>query len=237
MNNFNVLIVEDEAMIADHIASVLEDAGYSITAICDEADECLAILSENTPDVILLDINLNSDIDGIDLAHEIKSKYNVPIVFLTSNTDKKTIERAKRVNPLSFIAKPYTNEGLVSNLAIALHNYSSSENKAQNENTSSLLVKDKHRLVKVEYKDISYVQAMDNYVVLVVENKKYIMPHTLKKAEQDLVCFGFIRTHRSYLVNKNKITEVLPNAVKLKDIEIPLSNSYRQEVLTHFNLM
>lgn len=238
MNRIKIVIVEDEALIADHIANILEAANYDVIAVFDEAEPFLDFLKGNKTDVVLLDINLNDDLDGVDIAHEINSKYKIPVVFLTSNTDKKTLERAKRTMPLSFIAKPYTARGLLSNLEIALHNYFDKNNTQEISIASNaIFVKDKNELVKVQYSFISHVQAMDNYAIIFTKDKKYIVPHTLKKLEEDLVPHGFIRTHRSYLVNKEKITSILPKVLKLNDIEIPLSDSYRQEVIGKLNML
>lgn len=239
MNKIKVVIVEDEALIADHIASILETANYEVIEIFDEAAIFFKFLSNNKPDLVLLDINLNDDLDGVDIAHEINSKHKIPIVFLTSNTDKKTIERAKRTMPISFIAKPYTAEGLLSNLEIALHNYfdNHKNEKVESNSNQSLFVKDKNELVKIDYSSISYVQAMDNYAIIFTSDKKYVVPHTLKKLEEDLVPYGFIRVHRSYIVNKAKITSILPKMLKLNGVEIPLSESYRQDVLGQLNML
>ena len=239
MSKKKIVIIEDEALIADHIASILEAADYEVLEIFDEAEPLFSFLEKQLPDVLLLDINLNGDLDGVDIAHEINQKFQLPIIFLTSNTDKRTIERVKRTMPVSFIAKPYTAEGLVSNIDVALHKYEQSNQKTKNDNSSdSIFVKDKNELVKLLYADIIYVQAMDNYsIIFTIEGKKYIVPHTLKKMEEDLSFHGFIKTHRSYLVNYHHITSVLPKGVKINQIEIPLSEGHKQDVLKMINTL
>jgi DNA-binding LytR/AlgR family response regulator len=240
MNKIKVVIVEDEALIADHIASILESANYQVLEIFDEATPFLTYLESSTPDLVLLDIQLNGNLDGVDIAHEINKLYNFPIVFLTSNTDSKTVERIKRTIPAGFITKPYTPDGLISNLEITLHNYHKTKNvatEAQPLSDNSIFIKDKNELIKLAYNDISHVQAMDNYAIIYTTAKKYIVPHTLKKLEEDLSPHGFIKTHRSYLINKEKITNVLPNKIKLGIVEIPLAESHRSGVLSQLNLL
>lgn len=237
MNNISIIIVEDESLLASQIAKILEANGYSIAAIFNEAEDLIDFLKQNSADLLLLDIDLNGAIDGIDLAHEVNSEYHIPFIFLTSNTDKKTLERAKRTHPLSFIAKPYTSQGLISNVEISLHNHYQNTNSPINKNVEeSILIKDNHRLIKINYKDIYYVKAMDNYAIVAVEKHNYIIPFTLKKIEQTLADFGFIRVHRSYIVNQQRITEVLPKSIKLNDIQIPMSTSYKSAVLNKFNI-
>lgn len=242
MSKNKIIIVEDEALIADHIASILENANYEVIGIFDEAQSLFTFLEEQVPDLLILDINLNGDLDGVDIAYEINSKHEIPIIFLTSNTDKRTIERVKRTMPVSFIAKPYTADGLVSNVDIALHKSKELlQNKLKTNSRvedDAIFVKDKNELVKIMYDNIAYVQAMDNYAIIVVTTgKKYVVPHTLKKLEEDLLPHNFIKTHRSYLVNYRHISSILPKAVKINDIEIPLSEGHKPDVLCKINTL
>ncbi len=240
MNKKKVVIVEDEALIADHIAGILESAEYEVLEIFDESEPLFSFLEQKQPDILLLDINLNGDLDGVDIAHEINHKYQIPIIFLTSNTDKRIVERVKRTMPVSFIAKPYTAEGLLSNIDIAMHNYyqnNQSTTQVEAEKVKdSIFVKDKSELVRVKFENIAYVQAMDNYsIIFTLLGKKYIVPHTLKKMEEDLSSHGFIKTHRSYLVNYHHISSILPKGIKINEMEIPLSEGHKTEVLKMIN--
>ena len=76
-----ILIVEDEALIADHIEQLLLSAEYEVPGIFDEADELFAFLEHQTVDLVLLDINLNGDLDGVDIAHELNNRYNIPFIY------------------------------------------------------------------------------------------------------------------------------------------------------------
>ncbi len=139
MNNFNqnhitqdesanseirVLIVEDEVTIANDIANILEGIDYEVSAIAYDSERALNELKHNCPDIVLLDINLEGEMDGIDIANVIKSNYEIPFVYLTSYGDKKTLERAKLTRPMGYIMKPFDETDLFSTLEIALYNYS-----------------------------------------------------------------------------------------------------------------
>jgi two-component SAPR family response regulator len=116
MNKFKIIVVEDEALIADNIAEILEDCGYEIPAVCGKVETALVEIEKHKPDLILLDINLKNNLDGIDLAHEINKKYQIPFIFLTSNSDAKTIDKAKLTSPQGYIIKPFTKADLQSNI-------------------------------------------------------------------------------------------------------------------------
>ncbi len=231
-----IIIVEDEALIADHIEMLLSEEGYKIVAVLDNAEDVFDFLKRENADLVLLDINLQGSLDGVDIAHQINKLHEIPIVFLTSNTDKKTIDRVKLTTPAGFIAKPYTVADLISNIEIALYRATETikQSIANEVSEKSIFIKDKSVLVKVMFADIAYAEAMDNYSVIFTDTKKYIVPHTLKSLTQLLDPEGFVKTHRSFLVNAKKISAIHPKAVQVGTKEIPLSENFRSTIISLF---
>lgn len=123
MPNIEILIVEDEPAIAKYIATTLESNHYKITALAFDHEDALTELKNNTPDLVLLDINLDDEKDGIDIAEIINKNYNIPFIFITSYANSKTIERAKITQPIGYIVKPFTEQDLISTLEISLYNH------------------------------------------------------------------------------------------------------------------
>lgn len=244
MNNqkVKISITEDEALIADHLAACLEDLGYEITSISDNAKDTLAELLMNKPDIVIVDINIHGEMDGVDLVSAINKSFDLPVIYLTSNSDKQTIERVKQTKPAGFILKPYTVKDLETNIEIALYKYAE-QNYSETLRYKSLtilkdafFIKDKHALIKVSFEDILYAEAMDNYCVIYTSNRKYILSQTLKLVEQKLNPHGFIRVHRSHLLNLKHVTQIQPKSVFINDHEIPLSDSYKSELMERINL-
>jgi CheY-like chemotaxis protein len=95
MSMLKILIVEDEPVIAENISIYLNNNDFEVSAIAYDAEEALEQLQHNTPDAVILDINLASGQDGIDIARQINEQYHIPFLFLTSYSDKTTLERAK----------------------------------------------------------------------------------------------------------------------------------------------
>lgn len=124
MSEIRVLIVEDEPLIAEDIADFLDSVDYSISAIAHNVEDALHQLSSNCPDIAILDVNLGEEKDGISIAETIKEKYKIPFIFLTSYSDKSTLDRAKHTHPMGYIVKPFEERNLVSTLEIALFNFS-----------------------------------------------------------------------------------------------------------------
>ncbi len=127
MSQIRVLIVEDEALIAEDIADYLSNIDYTISGIAYDYTRAVHELETNCPDLALLDVNLGSGKDGIQVAELIQEKYKLPFVFLTSYADKATLDRAKHTRPLGYIVKPFDERDLLSTLEIALYNFSQTQ--------------------------------------------------------------------------------------------------------------
>ncbi|MBL7941756.1 MAG: response regulator transcription factor [Flavobacteriales bacterium] len=118
-----VLIVEDEPLIAEDIAGCLEAVDFEVAGMADSVSKALDLLSSQTCDVVLLDINLGDGPDGVDLAHEIRKQWDIPFVFLTSHADRATIARVKETLPSGYLLKPFDENDLLTTLEIALANH------------------------------------------------------------------------------------------------------------------
>lgn len=129
MSGIRVLIAEDEPLIAKNIGMYLNNNNYEVAAIAYDAEEALHQLKRLQPDFAILDINLESEQDGIDIAEYINKNNFIPFVFLTSYSDKETIERAKKTNPAGFIVKPFNEKTLYATIEIALANHAANSNR------------------------------------------------------------------------------------------------------------
>ena len=123
MRKMRVLIVEDEPLIAEDIAGCLEAVDFEVAGMADSVSKALDLLSSQTCDVVLLDINLGDGPDGVDLAHEIRKQWDIPFVFLTSHADRATIARVKETLPSGYLLKPFDENDLLTTLEIALANH------------------------------------------------------------------------------------------------------------------
>lgn len=123
MSHIRVLIVEDEPLVAHDIASTLSGINYEVSGIAYTVAKARHQLSTNLPDIVLLDIHLGTDTDGIMLAELIRQQYQIPFVYLTAYADAGTLERAKRTLPMGYLVKPYDERDLFATLEIALYNF------------------------------------------------------------------------------------------------------------------
>ena len=135
MNAVKVLVVEDSALVAESIESILKQHNVIVTGIYDTGEEAIQIVQEKQPDLILMDIKLAGKMDGIETASEIHKKSDVPIIYLSDYTDKQTVNRAKPTFPVNYLSKPFNADDLVRAVELAFNNI----NATQQNNTTALL--------------------------------------------------------------------------------------------------
>lgn len=116
-----IMIVEDEWTVADDIKMFLERLGYTVTSVSSSGEEAIQNAEKDKPDLVLMDIVLEGEMDGIEAASEIRTRFNIPIVYLTAYADDKILERAKITEPSGYIVKPFVNEDLKINIEMALY--------------------------------------------------------------------------------------------------------------------
>jgi two-component system, response regulator PdtaR len=119
-----ILIVEDDEIIANLIALMLEKKGYTVVGKSSSGEESIRKSAELEPDLILMDINLSGQIDGVTAAQYIFQLFHFPIIFLTAMCDDSLLERAKNAQPYGYLLKPFTDRELTSNVELALYNHS-----------------------------------------------------------------------------------------------------------------
>ncbi|MCB0760365.1 MAG: response regulator transcription factor [Flavobacteriales bacterium] len=126
-NNNKILIVEDEAMIAEDIREHLEEGGYEVVDIAYNGKSACHLLSRRDIDLAILDIRLKGEMSGVEVAQFINAQIHIPFIFLTSHADKNTLADAKQTRPGGYLLKPFTRAGLLSSIEVALFNHESSD--------------------------------------------------------------------------------------------------------------
>ena len=232
------LVVEDEMIIGANISLQLTNLGYDVMGIVPRGEEAIQFLKEHQPDMILMDINLKGELDGVETAEIIQQEYNIPIIYITANADEVNFNRAKSTIPQAFISKPFKKIDLQRAIELALSRIGEEEQKQISSPeiksfvlSDSIFVKDHERMVKIVISDILYVEAERNYCRIHGRNKEYLLVMTLKDLDEKLPGQHFIRIHRSYIINISKIDEIGNTYVVVAQKSIPLSKGYREELL------
>lgn len=235
-----ILIVEDEPLIAEDIAETLKDAGYGIAGVAHNSEKAVSILEESSPSLALLDIQIDGEINGLGLAEIINEKFQIPFIFLTSFTDESTLRKVRGLKPYGFIVKPFDDKELVTNVQLAISKYkegSSQFAKLENAVPDAFFLRQNGVLVKVQADEILYAQAFDNYCYIFAKRKKYLVPNTLKFIEQKLDPNIFFRIHRSYLVNLRAVDIIDEQHIVVNKRELPLSKGQKHKLLNRIEML
>lgn len=123
MKKKQILIVEDERIVAEGIKMSLQELGYCVSGVVSSGEEAIIEVKENNVDLVLMDITLRGEMNGIEAATRIHARFDIPFVYLTAHADDKTMERAKITEPFGYIFKPYENRDLHSTIMKALCNH------------------------------------------------------------------------------------------------------------------
>ena len=123
MSKNRILIVEDEVLIGENLKQILQKNGYEVTDIAITAQEAFSMVKHEKPDLILMDIYLKGDLDGIEAAKQVWTDFDIPVIYLTAHGDEKTFEKAKVTEPYGFILKPFDSRQLCITIDIALYKY------------------------------------------------------------------------------------------------------------------
>lgn len=238
MDNVNVLIVEDTQAESDALIKVLQANNYNIVGVATTFKDALELFYKEKVDVVVLDIFLNGNPDGISFAETVSITPNAskPFVFLTSSTDRKIFERAKLTQPFSYLMKPFNELEILYAIEMAVEKFHtqtdvfSSEEEDTIISSEYLFIKKGKSLKKVLISEIIYIEVEEKYCNIITENEKFVILISLTKILKLLDDAIFCRTHRNFIVNAEKIEEIIPadNLIMLSgNHKATLSDTYK----------
>ncbi len=250
MAKTSVLVVEDESIVAKDIQQSLIKLGYNVVGTASTGEKALALANELRPDIILMDIMLKGPMSGIDASAEIKKDLSIPVIFLTAYADESTLSKAKVTEPFGYIIKPFKEIDLHTSIEMALYKHSKERDIVKErdllysivENKDSkdyIFVKSNSRLIKLNTKEIYYIEALKDYVVINTLNSRYTIHSTMKEIEKKMPTADFIRVHRSFIIRIDKIATIdLPNLILENEKKvIPIGGSYKDDLVNRLNLI
>ncbi|NOX45694.1 MAG: response regulator transcription factor [Chlorobi bacterium] len=246
MNKVKILVVEDEIIIADDICDILSNLGYETLEPVINYTQAIKAIEDHHPDIAILDIQLAGKQDGIDLAWKIKEDYDLPFIFLTSNADPATVERAKKVTPPAYLVKPFNKDDLYTSIEMALYNYSVNSGFSKNPKGNimdkdiilkdSFFIKKSHLFHKVKFQDIFYLKAEHVYVEIHTSSgTKHLSRGSLTGFEEKLPR-NFFRVHRSFIINLDHLDAINNMYVIIDGNEIPIGKNYRDDLMKQINI-
>lgn len=223
-----ILIVEDEAVIAEHLKMLLENNGIDQIELAYSKDSALKAFKNYNPDLIFLDIHMENEMDGIELANHINEYFQIPFIFVTAHSDNVIIKKATQTKPAAYITKPFKNADIIAAINIAINNSRKPE--------KSFSFKDGYDEIFIKNEEILFVKSEKNYIDLVCLNRKYTLRNSLDWFLQTNSSEDFMRIHRSFIVNVNHIKKLSSSSVEITDYIIPISRKYLAELRVKLNV-
>ena len=246
-----ILIVEDNVIIADDMQSMLEEIGYEIVDNVIVYEQAVEVLKTQQVDLVLIDIILASDKTGIDLGKHIREHYDIPFIFVTSNSDRATVENAKTVKPNGYLVKPFEQQDLYTSIEIALSNFIYGKQNVSNgipkdeinedvpmSNSilkDSIFVKKQHLYYRIQFEDIQFIKADNVYLEVNTVDKKFLVRSPLKDYLEKLPQNKFYRAHKSYIVNVDHIDAINSKDIMINDTLIPISKDFKELIISAMN--
>ena len=246
-----ILIVEDELIVAKDIQHNLGRFGYEVVGIASDMEEAIELVQSKEPCLVLMDIMLRNGESGIDIADVIRRYYKLPVIFLTAYADTATLEKAVKAESYGYILKPFKPIDLQTNIELAIYKHQK-EMEVEKErdilanfieqgdtNSNDVFVRTSNKFVKLKKEQILYVEALKDYVIVHLENKKYTLHTTMKEIENKLGSKEFVRIHRSFIVQMDKIESIeLPNLrLEGENQLLPIGGSYKDELFSRINMI
>jgi DNA-binding LytR/AlgR family response regulator len=254
----NILIVEDESIVALDLSTGLEKDGYNVVGIADNAAAARQLFTEHKVDILLMDIHIIGDKDGIDTATELLQLKMVPVIFLTAFTDPVTVGRVKHIHAAAFLTKPYNVTNVRIAIELALNNFATratppagkvvsldknterpvpdtSDKETVLQMNDYIFVKNNYVFVKIKLTDLLYIEADNNYINVVTQEKKLVLRLSLSQLLEKVNYKPLVRIHRSYAVNIDAIQSFNDQEVQINKTELPIGRNYKEEFLRNFD--
>lgn len=227
-----IYIVEDIAISRMSLETMLIENNYEVSGSAAKAEVAWQEIQELSTDLILLDINLAGEKNGVWLAQQVRKHLNIPIVYLTAFGDQQTLNEVLDTKPNGYLMKPYQEPTLLTTINIALHNFAVTQkelvaSEKQAMPNDFIFIKDKYMKVKINVNDIYYVKSEGNYIEIRLEEKTHVVRNKLLVFNKELPGSLFFQSHQRYLINIDKISVLKKDVVLIKDDEIPLSLKYK----------
>lgn len=225
-----ILIVEDELIIAENLKGYCIQLGYEVVAIASSVIDAIQLLAIHSPNIVLLDINLEGNREGIQIAEYINLHLKIPFIFITAYSDSDTFLSAGKTYPSAYIIKPVDLTTLKINIELAIIKYRNNLHLTMLDSKPKLLKTPKD-INEVDFSTCTYIEATQNYLhIYFINNEKCIIRYTISDLEKALER-NFIRVHKSYIINLKYVSTVMSGKVNIMGKWIPVGRVFKNNLI------
>lgn len=235
MSALSIYIVEDEQLYANQLEILVDDLGYHLAGMSKNSDMAKVEIEDCKPDLILMDIKIDGSMNGIDLVSSLR--HQAPVIFITAFDDEATFSRAKQTKPYAYIVKPFDAASLQRTIELAFNSLKEEDDQGWQKDLlfkDYFFVKNRNHLEKVALKEVNHLEVEDRYSTIHSENgRKYVLRMNMGEVMEKLQSDEFMRIHRKYAINLQKISSIdtQDNLIYVGEAELPISRAHKEELL------
>lgn len=260
-DRIQILLIEDEAVLALDLTDTLEAEGYAVVGIARSGARALELFAQHRVDLLLCDIHIQGEWDGIETATRLLAIRLVPLIYLTALADPTTLDRALQTTPAAYLTKPATIAGLRAAIALAMHTFARQvlpptattppalppgvaeaggpDREALSRETilqldDHVFIKHNYQFVRIPLSDILVLEAENAHTTLVTPTRKFALRIALSAVLERLHFTQLVRVHRSHAVNIQHVESFSDSDVTVAGQLVPLGRQYKEEFLRHF---
>jgi DNA-binding LytR/AlgR family response regulator len=217
LEHLNILIVEDEVLIAEDLKDILKTFGLKKIEMVHDKASALENLRLNKPDIAILDIRMEKELDGLEIGEFIQNNYKLPFIFITAHSDIEMIKKIIKTKPVGYITKPFKKSDLFANINLAIEQLTTN---------NTLFIKDGYSTHVININEIVYIESEGNYINIFTSSKKYLSRQNMESILLDIDSNDFLKIHRSFVVNLNKVKKYSSKEVIINEITLPISKTF-----------
>ncbi len=241
MTTFTILLVEDNLSFALEIEMLIKELGYGFVGQVDNAKDAVNSIDQETPDVVLVDIGIKGQQNGIELARFLEGK-NIPFIFITQSRDRTTYADAQSLKPIAYLVKPFDLLTLQSTLEQAVRTIKGSIKKEEvgiESDQENFYIRNNNVLNRIKYSEIYWIKSDGNYCNIHTEKKKFVTKVSLVSMMKKLEGLDFMRVHKQFIVPINRIENInlFNNLLYIGEKMIPIGRSYKSNLVKQLNLI
>lgn len=227
-----ILIVEDCEVTSAFLAEFIKQLGFTVVGIASNYSEAFALYRKHLPDLVFIDVHLEGEQDGIELAKKIRSISDTPFIFISSDANQEILQKAKSLDPYDFILKPFNKEQITISMELSAERYKQLRQQRNSILKQYLFLKRENNLLqKLSFDDILWIGVKSQYIEFHLEEGQIEQLTTLDAVLKKLPAQQFFRVHRSYVVNIKKIHSINRNFVLIGEQLIPVSEKKVKSLL------